>query len=287
MLDEAAIDGIARALTEAQLELVAAGIRRVRAALPFGGDRGGDRPGRFHRGRRRAPGGARGRGPGRTPRLSSPHRACRGRGVAAGRRAGDGERMSASGRLIVVKVGGGLSATPGALEVVGRALAEAGRRHRLLVVPGGGPFADAVRAFDQREGLSADAAHWMAILAMDQYAHVLVERIPGAVLVEEPGTIGAVLGGTGVAVLAPSRWLRAADVLPHDWDATSDSVGGVRRRGAGCGAAGADQAGRVAPPLSRWMRTSPGCCRSGCRGRRWGGRQVGELETAAGRRRPV
>ena len=132
--------------------------------------------------------------------------------------------MSASGRLIVVKVGGGLSATPGALEVVGRALAEAGRRHRLLVVPGGGPFADVVRAFDRREGLSADAAHWMAILAMDQYAYVLVERIPGAVLLEEPGTIGAVLGETGVAVLAPSRWLRAADVLPHDWGATSDSA---------------------------------------------------------------
>jgi 5-(aminomethyl)-3-furanmethanol phosphate kinase len=132
--------------------------------------------------------------------------------------------MSAPGRLIVVKVGGGLSATPGALELVGRALAETGRRHRLLVVPGGGPFADAVRAFDRREGLSADAAHWMAILAMDQYAYVLVERIPGAVLVEDPGAIGGALPGTGVAVLAPSRWLRAADVLPHDWAATSDSA---------------------------------------------------------------
>jgi len=132
--------------------------------------------------------------------------------------------MSTPGRLIVVKVGGGLSATPGALELVGRALAETGRRHRLLIVPGGGPFADAVRAFDRREGLSADAAHWMAILAMDQYAYVLVERIPGAVLVEDPGAIGGALPETGVAVLAPSRWLRAADVLPHDWAATSDSA---------------------------------------------------------------
>ncbi len=123
-----------------------------------------------------------------------------------------------------MKVGGGLSATPGALAAVGRALAAAARRHRILVVPGGGPFADAVRAFDQRESLSADAAHWMAILAMDQYAYVLVERIPGAVLVEEPGALGAVLAGPGVAVLAPSRWLRAADVLPHDWSATSDSA---------------------------------------------------------------
>jgi aspartokinase-like uncharacterized kinase len=132
--------------------------------------------------------------------------------------------MSTPGRLIVVKVGGGLSATPGALELVGGALAEAGRRHRLLIVPGGGPFADAVREFDRRERLSADAAHWMAFLAMDQYAYVLVERIPGAVLVEDPGAIGGALPGTGVAVLAPSRWLRAADVLPHDWAATSDSA---------------------------------------------------------------
>jgi aspartokinase-like uncharacterized kinase len=131
--------------------------------------------------------------------------------------------MSGS-RLVVVKVGGGLSATPGALETVGRGLATIARRHRLLVVPGGGPFADTVRAFDRREGLSADAAHWMAILAMDQYAYVLVERIPGAVLVEEPGAIGAALPAYGVAVLAPSRWLRAADVLPHDWSVTSDSV---------------------------------------------------------------
>ena len=127
-------------------------------------------------------------------------------------------------RLTVVKVGGGLSAMPGALDAVAVALAESGRRHRLLVVPGGGPFADAVRAFERREPLSADAAHWMAILGMDQYAHVLAERITGAALVEEPGALGTILPGAGVAVLAPYRWLRAADVLPHTWGATSDSV---------------------------------------------------------------
>ena len=132
--------------------------------------------------------------------------------------------MSASG-LIVVKVGGGLSAIPGALDAVGRGLAVAAQRHRILVVPGGGPFADAVRAFEQREPLSADAAHWMAILAMDQYAQVLVERIPGAVLLDEPGAIGAALPPAGgIAVLAPARWLRAADVRPHTWSATRDSA---------------------------------------------------------------
>jgi 5-(aminomethyl)-3-furanmethanol phosphate kinase len=132
--------------------------------------------------------------------------------------------VSAGGRLVVVKLGGGLSRTAGALNHVAAALAEAGRTYRILVVPGGGPFADAVRAFETGGDLSPDAAHWMAILAMDQYAHVLAERIEGATLVEEPGAIAGAVGSAGVAVLAPYRWMRAAAVLPHGWEAGSDSV---------------------------------------------------------------
>jgi len=130
---------------------------------------------------------------------------------------------TAPGRLTVVKVGGGLSAIPGALDSVAAALASAGRRCRLVVVPGGGPFADSVRHFADTVPISDDASHWMAMLGMDQYAHMLAERIP-APLVEEPGAVAAAVGQVGVAVLAPYRWMRAADVLPHSWDATSDSV---------------------------------------------------------------
>jgi 5-(aminomethyl)-3-furanmethanol phosphate kinase len=64
----------------------------------------------------------------------------------------------------------------------------------------------------------------MAILAMDQYAYLLAERIPGAVLMEEPGALLQALTSAGVVVLAPSRWMRSADVLPHSWEVTSDSI---------------------------------------------------------------
>jgi aspartokinase-like uncharacterized kinase len=59
---------------------------------------------------------------------------------------------------------------------------------------------------------------------MDQYAHLLAERIDGAALVDQSTEIAGVLAAGGIPVLAPSRWLRAADVLPHSWDVTSDSV---------------------------------------------------------------
>jgi aspartokinase-like uncharacterized kinase len=64
----------------------------------------------------------------------------------------------------------------------------------------------------------------MALLAMDQYAFALADRMPGAVLVDDPGSVPEVLAQGKVAVLAPSRWMRSADVLPHSWDVTSDSI---------------------------------------------------------------
>jgi aspartokinase-like uncharacterized kinase len=127
-------------------------------------------------------------------------------------------------RPTVIKIGGGLLGIAGALEQVCATVGALGRRVPAVVVPGGGPLADAVRELDGRLGLSAGAAHWMAILAMDQYAHVLAERIPGGRLVEESGAIAGILEAGAIAVLAPSRWLRAADPLPHTWDVTSDSV---------------------------------------------------------------
>jgi aspartokinase-like uncharacterized kinase len=126
--------------------------------------------------------------------------------------------------LAVVKIGGGLAGSPDALRRAAEAVAAAAARTRLVVVPGGGPFADAVRAFDATYGLSPSAGHWMAILAMDQYAFALADLIPGGRLVEDGPGIQSALASGAIPILAPSRWLRAADELPHRWDVTSDSL---------------------------------------------------------------
>ena len=124
----------------------------------------------------------------------------------------------------VVKVGGGLLSKAGAFDLVTEALTAFSPRRRLVIVPGGGPFADAVRTMFRRIKIGEDAAHWMAVLGMDQYAHALTARLPGAVLVEQQAEIAAARQAGRLPVLAPYRWVRAADPLPHTWDITSDSI---------------------------------------------------------------
>ena len=125
---------------------------------------------------------------------------------------------------LVVKLGGSLLQHVEEFDRVLGVLADVGRARRLLIVPGGGPFADAVRAVDARVHLSDDAAHWMAILAMDQYAHVITERLVHSVLVTSATEIAHAQASERIPVLAPYQWLREADPLPHSWDVTSDSI---------------------------------------------------------------
>jgi aspartokinase-like uncharacterized kinase len=101
--------------------------------------------------------------------------------------------------LTVVKVGGGIG--DDALPGVCAALAH---RRSLLVVPGGGRFADAVRDADRRFGLHAHTSHRMAILGMEQFGWLLSDLIPG------------------VPVLLPAGL--PIDELPASWDVTSDSI---------------------------------------------------------------
>jgi aspartokinase-like uncharacterized kinase len=151
--------------------------------------------------------------------------------------------MTTAGIDLVVKVGGSLLARPDHLEETLGQIAEAAARVRLVIVPGGGPFADAVREIDRRIGLADDEAHWMAVLAMDQYAHLLAARLEGGQLVRTKEQVIAALDANRIPVLAPYSWLREADPLPHSWDVTSDSIAAWLT-----GALGAGQLLLVKPP---------------------------------------
>ncbi|RUU72932.1 hypothetical protein EOD00_40425, partial [Mesorhizobium sp. M7A.T.Ca.TU.009.01.3.1] len=72
-------------------------------------------------------------------------------------------------RRAIVKLGG---STAHAAEMKSWIAALAGSRLPIVIVPGGGLFADHVRETQTRMDFSDAAAHAMAILAMEQFGHV-------------------------------------------------------------------------------------------------------------------
>jgi 5-(aminomethyl)-3-furanmethanol phosphate kinase len=157
----------------------------------------------------------------RTRAVGGPRRRRQGAGFRSAPRPSRRALPAGSARkATVVKIGGSLSRRPAALRRLMRGLARLARTRLLVVVPGGGPFADAVRRADRAFVLGDTAAHWMAILAMDQYAYLLGRLAGGAPVVRAPRA----LRRGRLNILAPSGWLLRADPLPHSWQVTSDSL---------------------------------------------------------------
>ncbi len=123
----------------------------------------------------------------------------------------------------VIKVGGSLGQSHKLADLMLR-LAELGRRHKILVVPGGGAFASAIRNYDRRFGIDTDASHWMAILAMDQFGHLISSLIPNSELVQGLADARKVLTAGRVPVLLTYNLLFQTDELPRSWDVTADSI---------------------------------------------------------------
>jgi 5-(aminomethyl)-3-furanmethanol phosphate kinase len=101
---------------------------------------------------------------------------------------------------------------------------------RVLLVPGGGQTAEAIRDLDRLHHLGADAAHWLAIQAMSLNAVFLKALLPEADFASEPADhrTDGIADASGWCVLNALPFFRAdesnADHLPHDWQVTSDSL---------------------------------------------------------------
>jgi aspartokinase-like uncharacterized kinase len=124
----------------------------------------------------------------------------------------------------VIKIGGSLAEDPTALRGLCNRLAEIAKKHRIVVVPGGGKFADVVREFDQRFGLLPDISHRMAILGMDQFGLLLSQLIPDSIAVYLLSDAKQLSEIRVVPIFLPSRLMFQGDPLEHSWGVTSDSI---------------------------------------------------------------
>lgn len=120
----------------------------------------------------------------------------------------------------VIKIGGSLARTPALACWLALIAADHGRRW--LIVPGGGPYADAVREMQECWGFDDASAHRMAVQAMGLYGAQLAAMAP------------ALEAGTTLRELARARrsgiWCPDAAAardfqgLPEDWRSSADSI---------------------------------------------------------------
>jgi len=125
---------------------------------------------------------------------------------------------------VLLKVGGSLALQPKSLQELCAKLSNYSKEQQLVVVPGGGEFADAVRRVNQRFNLSDRIAHRMAILGMDQYGLLLVDFMPNSFPIKDIKKIQDVLDSRKLPVFLPSSFMENEDPLENSWNVTSDAI---------------------------------------------------------------
>jgi len=125
------------------------------------------------------------------------------------------------GRVLVLKLGGSLAECGRLADIADRV---ATATVPVVVVPGGGPFADAVRALQPRYAYSDVTAHQLALLAMHQMGLVVAAWSPRFQCAGTLEAIGRALDQRLVPVWLPYALQHNETSLPADWSVTSDSL---------------------------------------------------------------
>ncbi len=122
----------------------------------------------------------------------------------------------------IIKIGGSLLGSPELsrwLEV----LVKFSKGH-VIIVPGGGLFADAVREAQNLTNASDAIAHQLALLAMDQFGLLLAGMNDGLVTASSELEIAERGWQHRAMVWLPSQMILVDQSIPQNWQVTSDSL---------------------------------------------------------------
>lgn len=126
-----------------------------------------------------------------------------------------------SAKPIVVKLGGSLAESgrlPSILNLTGRA------RVPIVIVPGGGAFADAVRRAQAVFHFSDAVAHQMALLAMHQTGMMLTALHSRLVPFETLAGLRRAIARDQIPVWLPMKLAQRDARIAADWSTTSDGL---------------------------------------------------------------
>jgi 5-(aminomethyl)-3-furanmethanol phosphate kinase len=122
----------------------------------------------------------------------------------------------------VVKIGGSLvhsAQLPQWLDLISTVGAG-----KVVIVPGGGPWADEVREAQKREGFDDCIAHRKALRAMERFGQLLHQLQPDLVPVACVAEIHSALRDGNVALWMPYEMVLGESSIAESWDVTSDSL---------------------------------------------------------------
>lgn len=123
--------------------------------------------------------------------------------------------------LTVVKIGGSLL---GSIQLAACLEAIAASKAPVVIVPGGGLFADAMREAQRALDVPDAEAHCMALLAMAQFAHAICGRHERFCVAHSAGAASEMLGQNAIPVWSPVELTINRNQVPENWDMTSDSL---------------------------------------------------------------
>ena len=94
----------------------------------------------------------------------------------------------------------------------------------IIIVPGGGIFANAVREAQNLTKISDACAHKLSVLAMDQFGLLLANLNPLLATAKTECEIDERTWQHRAIVWLPSHMVLSDDRIPQSWDVTSDSL---------------------------------------------------------------
>ena len=127
-------------------------------------------------------------------------------------------------RIHCIKIGGSLISYTEELIDLMQSLDKFSKSYKIVIIPGGGPFANIVRDLYRQYNLSETVAHWMAILAMDQYGFFLSNLSENAVTISSIDNTKELALSNKLVIILPFQILYKRDPLEHSWNVTSDSI---------------------------------------------------------------
>ena len=93
---------------------------------------------------------------------------------------------------------------------------------KIIIIPGGGSFANFIRKIYDDLKFTDELAHWMSIISMNYNGIELGKKFPKLEVFEDYNKLKD--SSKTFSIFLPYQFIKENDKLPHNWQVTSDSI---------------------------------------------------------------